>query len=551
MCEALNFGVSLPTHSCNILSSNITRRGFVKRLALLFVVSPFWEACQQAARLIKWQFLGANFSLGHRLLTMDFPPASTERSVKVLVIGGGVTGLSACRRLRQLGEEDFMLLEMDAQLGGNSASGQNEHSAFPLGAHYLPLPNLHDAELLKFLEEAGIIKGYDTQGLPIFDETQMVIAPQERLFINYGWQEGLVPVRGLSTKSITQVRAFQRRMAELSKQKGADGKYLFDIPLTAISTDTSLRYWDDWSMKQWLDHEGFDAPELLTYLDYCCLDDFGLGIREVSAWAAVHYFTARKNPQDNDLTWPEGNARLVAHLSKGISSKTLQQQLAFKVTLTPEGVETSVYDAAQDKVTVWKSEKLLLATPQFINQRLLPDRQIDLSKFHYAPWITATLTLSYVPSSVEVGLSWDNVIHNGKGLGYIHAQHQSLQQMHDKCVITYYRAFGELDVVKARRKVYQTTDAQWQQEILDDLRTAHPEIGELVESISLQRWGHGMISPRPGLLFGQAKKQASQSIEDRIFFAHTDLSGMSLFEEAFHQGIDVADRMFSREEQVR
>jgi hypothetical protein len=55
------------------------------------------------------------------------------------------------------------------------------------------------------------------------------------------------------------------------------------------------------------------AQPLLNYIDYCCRDDFGLGIKEVSAWAGIHYFAARKQdtaPDGNDtvLTWPEGNA---------------------------------------------------------------------------------------------------------------------------------------------------------------------------------------------------------------------------------------------------
>jgi hypothetical protein len=50
-----------------------------------------------------------------------------------------------------------------------------------LGAHYLPLPNKADQELLDFLEEA-IIQGYDHEGFPIFDAQQLTFAPDERLF---------------------------------------------------------------------------------------------------------------------------------------------------------------------------------------------------------------------------------------------------------------------------------------------------------------------------------------------------------------------------------
>jgi hypothetical protein len=48
------------------------------------------------------------------------------------------------------------------------------------------------------------------------------------------------------------------------------------------------------TMLQWCAQDGYTA-QLLNYIDYCCRDDFGLGIKEVSAWAGIHYFAARKH----------------------------------------------------------------------------------------------------------------------------------------------------------------------------------------------------------------------------------------------------------------
>ena len=52
-----------------------------------------------------------------------------------------------------------------------------------------------------------------------------------------------------------------------------------------------------------------------------------------------------------------------------------------------------------------------------------------------------------------------------------------------------------------------------------------------------------MVSPAPGFIFGKAKEKASKSIDNRIYFAHTDLSGISIFEEAFHHGINVVNQI--------
>jgi hypothetical protein len=52
-----------------------------------------------------------------------------------------------------------------------------------------------------------------------------------------------------------------------------------------------------------------------------------------------------------------------------------------------------------------------------------------------------------------------------------------------------------------------------------------------------------MIAPVPDQIFGEKTKTAKEPIEDKIFFAHSDLSGISIFEEAFYQGIRTAERM--------
>jgi hypothetical protein len=49
-----------------------------------------------------------------------------------------------------------------------------------------------------------------------------------------------------------------------------------------------------------------------------------------------------------------------------------------------------------------------------------------------------------------------------------------------------------------------------------------------------------MIVPVPGLIHGPVRKALALPVGDRIHFAHSDLSGMSLFEEAFHQGLRAA-----------
>jgi hypothetical protein len=56
------------------------------------------------------------------------------------------------------------------------------------------------------------------------------------------------------------------------------------------------------------------------------------------------------------------------------------------------------------------------------------------------------------------------------------------------------------------------------------------------------RWGHAMIRPRPGFIWSGARIQAQLPFRG-IHFAHTDLSGIALFEEALDHGVRAAQEV--------
>jgi hypothetical protein len=56
-------------------------------------------------------------------------------------------------------------------------------------------------------------------------------------------------------------------------------------------------------------------------------------------------------------------------------------------------------------------------------------------------------------------------------------------------------------------------------------------------------WGHAMAKPVPGLIHGKLRTELSASVGSTIHFAHTDLAGVSLFEEAFCQGLAAAKKV--------
>ncbi|WP_375417397.1 FAD-dependent oxidoreductase [uncultured Hymenobacter sp.] len=502
---------------------------------------------------ISGELHGANAALGHLLRTPgQLPTPSQTRQADVLIIGGGVAGLSARRWLHQQGHVDTLLLEMAAAPGGNAAASHNAVSAYPWGAHYLPVPDVRNRELLDFLTQTGTLTGHDAaSGLPIYNDYQLCHDPEERLNINGHWQEGLVPTLGLSADDEAQFGRFFGLIDQLKAAQGADGRDAFRIPLDLCSTDPQFRQLDQLSFADYLAREGFTAPALRWYLDYCCRDDYGARAAQVSAWAGLHYFASRKGRAHNAsaadvLTWPEGNRFLTEQLRRHADGPIQTSTLAYELRETPTGVEVLAYDASTRQSTCIRARRVVLATPAHISRRLLAQvpgghALPPAAALHHAPWLVANLTVAGLPQGPGRPLSWDNVRYNSASLGYINATQQALSlDANGPKVITLCWPLTDEAPDEARRRAYQTSYAQWLPRVVAELETYHPGVTPYIQRADLWLWGHGMVAPTPGLVWGAARQAALQPLRGRIFFAHTDFSGISVFEEGFYQGIRAA-----------
>src|SRR5512132_3659221 len=86
----------------------------------------------KAERHITGSFVNESHALGHRLRDRTpFKVPAQKVRIPLVIVGGGMAGLSAAWRLDKAGFRDFTLLEMAAQAGGNSRSGANDVSACP------------------------------------------------------------------------------------------------------------------------------------------------------------------------------------------------------------------------------------------------------------------------------------------------------------------------------------------------------------------------------------------------------------------------------------
>ena len=148
------------------------RRNFIG-LSIGLTGTAGWFLSCTAEKKIKGSIVGASSSVGHLLRDKKFSaPAETIRK-KIVIVGGGISGLSAGKYLHQNGISDFLILDLEEQAGGNSAYGSNDVSAYPWGAHYIPIPNNDLTEYISFLKECNVITGDDAAGLPVYNETYL------------------------------------------------------------------------------------------------------------------------------------------------------------------------------------------------------------------------------------------------------------------------------------------------------------------------------------------------------------------------------------------
>ncbi len=531
----------------------ISRRKFITQsLATVAAGSALahLSSCE-GKKIITGSTHGPNAALGHRLrqLTDTHPRKQTKKDV--VIVGGGIAGLSAARIL-QKNNTDFTLLELEQRVGGNSSYRSNALSAYPLGAHYLPLPNLDNQPLLDFLKEVGVITHYE-KGIPQINEHYLCFDPKERLYINEHWQEGLIPQDGVPFGDQQQTVRFLEEMEKWRNKLGRDQKYAFNIPVAESSSDPEILALDQISMNAWLQANQFTSPYLNWYVNYCCLDDFGSSTQHTSAWAGLHYFASRKGGKgfqlnhDAVLTWPEGNGWLMNRLREPVAAHIQSQCLATQVRLQNQQVSVVFFNELANQFEEVIAQKVIMATPQFINRYLMGDAsRIDYSAFEYAPWVVANLTVqSDLHEKRGEALAWDNVVYGSKSLGYVNAMHQHLTSASPKKVITYYKPLSDYPYSASRQQLQKQTWESWLPLILEDLKKPHPQLKDHLEEVAVWHWAHGMISPRPGFMTSAARRIAQQPIGGKIYFAHSDLSGISIFEEAFYWGTKVANEMVS------
>jgi Flavin containing amine oxidoreductase len=557
-----------------------------RRAAIATVAAPaLLTGCLPSAVGIEGGFVGAGFERGHRLRDAAALAAlrgqrpAFERRVDVLVLGGGVAGLAAADTLCS-SNRSFALLELEDRVGGNARGHvmrAGERSlACPLGAHYLPVPGAAALDVQRLLVSLALAQGEGARfALTREGQKHLAHAPQERLWWPADaahpqgrWQSGLLPTLDMGAATTQAYARFAQRLRTLMAQQR------FSVPVehqkkgknqqfAGISAELDAIYFDSW-----LRQEGFGDPHLRWYLDYCCRDDYGASLGEVSAWAGLHYFASRHGfrapgeaaDEEDDrgvLAWPQGNAWLTERVAQRIEAQrpgavhTGQVVLGIEEAPSREVVVRG-WHAASGQVSLWRARAAIVALPLRAAARVLGASSAADSPSNAlaqaaqaqrtSAWLVANVALREPlierERAASTQMAWDNVRYGSAGLGYVNAAHQLIGTPAAP-VLTYYHALGAGKA--AAQSLLELPWTHWRDVVLAELSGPHPDAARQIARIDLMRYGHAMSVPAPGVYASAANGALAElrhrAPSARLRFAHADLAGYSVFEEAWSLGV--------------
>ena len=498
---------------------------------------------------------------GHRLrdATAAARSSGAAQQFDVVVVGSGVAGLSAVWKLARQGVKNVALVVGPEQYG-NAAATHSHDLAYPTGAHYLPLPSMESMHVREMLSDFGVILSDPYAERPTYDERYVLHAPGDRVLFNGEWQDGYLPVDGVPATERDQHARFFALMDQYASARGSDGRRGFAVPIELASGDPQFVALDQTDFDSWLTARGFSAPTLRWYLDYCCRDDYGRHASEVSAYAGIGYFASRGGEASNAergavLTFPEGLAALASHLEAGAMLKPGNRIDAMATCIEHDGDRVSIdcvrLDAgAPDEALRLSAKAVVVAMPLFVAKHVVTGLvgmgfSAAAHMPRYAPWMVSNFIMSDFPEEMPgSALSWDNVVYDQPDLGYVVSTHQDIRQSRpEKTAFTAYSALADMEIAAGRRWLDGAPAEALLARASRDLKLAYGwRLGPCVEAVEITLRGHAMASPAPGFLANQGTA-ALRRARGAIQFAHADLSGYSVFEEAAWWGVRAADNI--------
>jgi hypothetical protein len=330
-------------------------------------------------------FAGIDLERGHALRDLlaqgPLPAPTLVRRAQVIIAGGGVAGLAAARSAAP-GRGARLCAAGAGRPPAATAGPGGEWRGLPAGRALPARAGRHAPEVQDLLEELGLRQR--VAGRWQYDERHLCHSPQERLYFEGEWQEGLLPVQGVGEARWRNTAAFRRPW-----------------PLPRALPASPCRSLPHWMQKRPLApaHQALDA---MTFEAGCssrawttrtCAGTWTTAAATTTAPAVaacrpgpgMHYFASRHGfhapgeavaeDREGVLTWPEGNGWLTQQLAaplQGAAGQLHTGTSVLRIAETRRGVEVDAFNHHSGQCgALAGAERCVVALPVFVAARVV------------------------------------------------------------------------------------------------------------------------------------------------------------------------------------
>ena len=544
-----------------------SRRRFLSGVAILGVTPLYSQVASLPLFNSEKKWTGDNFDEAHALQRNPYavirhfgPPVDHPDPYDVIVVGGGISGLTVAYKLR---DRNILLLEREQETGGVSKSAEWEGIKYSLGAAYMvhPAPRGEDEiergsqedKNLTLLKELNLEKDWrvasEGDGC-VFTNARVV--PEEKVY---------------NRDNITffeTVASHDHFPSIPPKNKG------LVKDLDSVSFKEFLRN-PELQQKLYGKTVGAISSEGWESIEYYFWGAFGTNTWETSAYHGLNFFAAEFT---KILIFPGGNAFIAKRLAARIRERNsnIIQTGHYVLEIEPDkegrGYVVLSYHRGEgqakdtEKIHRYRARTVVFASPLFLAKRIIPRLPTDqvkaIESLDYRSFVVANVLLRRRMNEIfrsddaetdkerrrlrdgyelrrihdlDVSRYLPDVISSKGVFSDVVVADFAIRRAAQHAVLTLYRPYPYAHGRdRLRYLTYDYVEKEIREAVLDGF-SAHGLRATDIVDIRLTRWGHPMIIPRPGQLTDGSLQTACRS-DNGLFFAHTDVQGAPAIENA-------------------